>query len=117
MKQNNLGGAQFAGAILALAVMVFLITFAMNYLGKDQPNSPIKARGKNEAPPRELTFRTTTAPELGFTPGKAATRDHQPYQMVLECEGKGGGSQDFWFVNDNKEPMDIGLDHKNCSCS
>jgi hypothetical protein len=119
MKQNNLGGAQLAGAILALAAMVFLVTFAMNYLGSGGERRPTVVRS-TAGLGRKLTFRTLTAPERWILPGQGKNRNGSVlrlYDTVLECEGKKGGHQDFWFINDNEAPLNVGLADKNCSCS
>jgi hypothetical protein len=89
---------QLAGALVALAVLVFVVTFTMNYIGSSRSQ-----RDRTLPPPaRTLTF-----------PDKVAGSGVAP----LECENKAQGHSDFWFVNDNEEPVQIGLQKKNCTCA
>jgi hypothetical protein len=93
--------AQWTGAVLVLAVMVFVITFAMNYLGNTATDSGAKGVDDGEEN-LELTFDLPQYP-----PGKAP----------LEAEGQSPGWHDFWFVNWNEKPVRFGLGKKFCKCS
>jgi hypothetical protein len=86
--------AHWIGAAVVLAVMVFGITFAMNYLGGGG------LRRTDQLPPNQrlLSFEYRVA-------------------MPLEWERKVPGQYDFWFTNDEDEPITIGLDHKTCRCA
>ncbi len=90
MKQS-----QWVFAGLALAALVFLFTFIMNFVGK--PDRPRPTRLTNEAH-REVRFLWKAIP-------------------YGEAEEGSKGQQDFWFVNDNQEPVEVGLYKKGCKCT
>jgi hypothetical protein len=91
---------QWGLALLVLAVMMGLITWAMYHLGSgglqttDQPG----ARAV-----RELRFYWKQLP----------LKQHDG----IEMEEKSTGAQDYWFVNENDEPVTVGLKNKNCKCT
>lgn len=90
--------AQWIGAVLAGAAMVFVITFALNYVDIAKTRGP-------DGPGREmlqLTFPLTQAP---------------PAQMgALGTEVNKPDWYDYWFRNDNDQPVRVGLARKNCKC-
>jgi hypothetical protein len=95
MKQN-----QWVVAVIVLAAMVGLITYAMTYLGMGiGPGSNTTTIRED----RELTFLWKEAP-LGGHSG-------------IEVEEKTEGHQDYWFFNANSEPVTVGLKTKNCKCT
>jgi hypothetical protein len=94
MKQS-----QWVVAASLLAGMVFLITFAMNYLG----NKPVSQALATASSEREVRFFWKSVP--GGT------------HSGLELEEKEPGHQDFWFRNENKEPVKVGFKSKSCKCT
>jgi hypothetical protein len=100
------GAAQWIGAVVLLAVMVFGITFALNYLGR--PKTPAGGGpgpdDTNIIPARSLRFARTVFPESEKEPG-------------VEAELNASGHYDFWFANDNDEDLAVGLKSKGCRCS
>jgi hypothetical protein len=93
MKRNT-----WVGAVVILAAMVFVLTFAMNYLGPGR--TPVTAEAK--ALPR-LTFATPTFPPDNAPP--------------MECEFKQPAHYDFWFCNENDKELPFGLATKSCKCA
>jgi hypothetical protein len=97
--------SQWIGALLVLGIMVFVITFAMNFLntGKSQET----ATTKPELVPggHNLTFYTMALPP-----------DPDP-RLAIYHEDKHEGSLDFLFENTNEEDVKIGLIRKNCRCT
>src|SRR5262245_15308776 len=101
--------AQWTGAVFALAAMVFVITFAMNYLG-GRDNNSVQPTGPT-ARLNSLTFSAEEFPaQPQATPLPVATKR-------LNCEVKKPEEHDFWFVNENAEPVAVGLKSKSCRCS
>lgn len=95
MKQS-----QLTIAVLVLAVMVFVVTFAMNYLGGG--GSPSTHTTQPDEPTREVLFANKVFPV------------DAPY---FEREDKGTGHQDYWFFNTNDKPVKLGLNSQNCKCT
>jgi hypothetical protein len=93
--------AQWIGAVLAGAAMVFVITFALNYIGS--PSGPGNT-GKPKSEPLQLTFPVVQAP-----PGEPIA--------LLPTEINKPDWYDFWFRNENDQPVQVGLEGKNCKCS
>jgi hypothetical protein len=95
MKQS-----QWIIAFGLVVVMVFGVTFAVNYLGES-------GGGSNPPPPPpptlDLTFGERMVPPAGVPP--------------LEMETGANGSADFWFVNDNEKTVKLGLIKTSCTCS
>jgi hypothetical protein len=94
---------QLVAAVGALAALVFGVTFAVNYLGnsggtesKTTPDEPSKAT-------LSLNF-----PVKKYPPDE---------ESALEVEMNKAGFHDFWFQNDNDQPVKLGLIRKNCTCS
>jgi hypothetical protein len=93
--------AQRVGAILILAVMVFVLTFALDYLGG--PGKP--GRTPSADSPR-LTFHMPVFPP-----------EVEPAQP-LQAEVKKPSFHDFWFENRNENNVVlVGLLSKSCHCS
>ncbi len=92
--------AQWAGAIVVLAAMVFAITFAMNFLGGGGGEK--KAIVVKEG--RQLRFHYAMGPIKG---GYVACEPDP--KKVYHC--------DFWFDNNNLEAVKVGLDRTSCKCS
>lgn len=100
-------------AVLLFVIMVFGLTFAMNYLGgfnepktqiqnKDnstQKSSDVADDGTNQ----ELTFLQKVYPSDGIS--------------AIENEYKMGGMQDYLYAHEGLLPLKIGLDSKNCTCT
>jgi hypothetical protein len=97
---------QWVGAIIALAVMVFVITFAMNYLGGGKGGEEPK---KTTTATRQLTFFNPVLVGGGtFTvKGKDDKDIEEPFP--LEREAKKPLHHDFLFINRNPDPLPIGL--------
>lgn len=95
MKQLQLGIA-FA----VLVVMVFVITFAMNYLG-GTVQAPVEPDAVQ--PARDVVFLQKLFPPDG--------------RSALESEHLSTGFVDFPFYNPHAEAVKIGLDRKSCRCA
>jgi hypothetical protein len=93
--------SQSIAAVCILAVMVFGITFAMNYVGGggSDPSPGPTPDGEQ----RQLTFLNEIFPEPG--------------EPRLDCEDKSEGSHDYWFRNENDAPVRLGLNRKSCKCT
>jgi hypothetical protein len=96
--------AQWLLALVVLVVMVFLITFAMNYVGDSGDN---KSGGNDPKQPPSYA-------RLKFTDRKHPPEGGAPYEYQ---EFRQPGSHDFWFENDNAEPVKVGVEAKNCTCA
>ena len=95
MKQS-----QWAIAAFVLAALVFIVTFAMNFLGSGKQDTiAIDSRPGGG----ELTFFWKNAP-IGQHNG-------------IEAEEKSAGSYDFWFRNDGATPVRVGVEQKSCKCT
>jgi hypothetical protein len=95
--------SQLVGAVVALAAMVFVVTFAMNYLGQKTPTGP----GPESENVGSLDFVETSFPP------QAVQGD-----MIGVCSEVGERSgHNFWFANKQDRPVDVGLVRKNCTCS
>ena len=102
--------SQWIVAVLILGVMVFALTFSMNYLGGLNEIKPAnvdkvvaKKNSDDDGIGQELSFLNKVFPVDG--------------QSVLENEFKAGGEQDYWFTFDGNRPLKVGLDSKNCTCT
>jgi hypothetical protein len=88
---------QWTGAVIILAAMVFVLTFAMNYLGgKSKTEEPVQQA-------LQLTFRSPSMPQEMPPP---RTEEHQSAHW------------NFWFENRNDRDVKIGLLGKlpRCKC-
>jgi hypothetical protein len=94
MKQS-----QWIIAAVVLAAMVFIVTFAMNYLGF--------------TPTRKTPGSTREALEVTFFWKEAPFGGHGG----IETEEKATGHQDFWFRNDNEKPVKVELKRTSCKCT
>jgi hypothetical protein len=105
--------AHWVGALVVLAGMVFVVTFAMNYLGTGHST-------RDRPPPleRRLTFAYTAAPSAP-TPPEREDRALQPTldDMALDCEYQRPSHFDYWFANPNDEPVTVGMLRKSCRCA
>jgi hypothetical protein len=88
--------------VCLLAVLVFVVTFAMNYLGGPSRGTHQGAKTNPDAD-RAVTF---------------ITWKDAPLFDDLECEVGTSNSFDYWFVNENDQPVVIGASGVSCqSCS
>lgn len=87
-------------AVFVLALMVGGITFVSVYLGSGSRDGS-----------RQLSL--DEQPTLSF-PIKAFPQEGDP-PLVTEVQQP--GHQDFWFVNDSGQDIDVGLNEKGCTCS
>jgi hypothetical protein len=90
MKSASKRTAQWMGAVLILAVMVFGLAFAMNYLDQG-PSRPVPKK--------------SAGPRLEFTTPLVPTRDNLP----LLCEPRQQGYHDYWFRNPSDNDLTVGL--------
>lgn len=99
-------------AVLIFGIMVFALTFAMNYLGglsdpktpvQIKDNTPKNADSIDDGVNQELAFLQKVYPSDGIS--------------AIENEFKMGGMQDFLFAHEGALPLKIGLDSKNCTCT
>ena len=100
-------------AVLLFVVMVFGLTFAMNYLGGlNEVKNPVQNKDNDstkssdnadDGSNQELTFLQKTYPSDGIS--------------AIENEYKLGGLQDYLFAHEGLLPLKIGLDSKNCTCT
>jgi hypothetical protein len=91
---------QWIGAVAALVVMVFVITLAVNYLGRGETT-------KNVPPP------PPDYPALDFP-----VTDYPGDETAMEVEMRTPGFHDFWFSNEEDKPVPFGvLNRTRCTCS
>jgi hypothetical protein len=103
-QRGALKPVQWVLALGALVVMVFAVTFALNYLGTGGPS---EKDGGPAALPR-LNFPEPVFPPTQTADGRAVPELTQ--EAVLE------GHHDFWFRNDTEQPMKVGASYKGCTC-
>src|SRR5690349_6707949 len=92
---------QWTLAVIVLAVMVFVVTFAMNYLGGTNRERP------NDLPPPP-TGSSLTFVEKRFPPTEG---------FALEREIHTRSHIDFWFINPGEKPVKVGLEMQTCTCT
>lgn len=80
--------------------LVFLITFAFQYIGQEKTSKTEKSKVTQAKP---LTFPVT---KVEWDPKKPAIH-----------EVRAPGQHYFWFQNDNDAPAQLGLVGMNCKCS
>lgn len=97
MKQS-----QWLVAVFLLAGMVFVVTFAMNFLG-GTPKQVSHEDGSPGPQRRELAFAYRVFPPVGTS--------------RIEQEAKTTGHGDFWFQNPHDTPLKVGLVQGNCKCT
>src|SRR5262245_54293112 len=95
---------QLVFVILAVAAVVFGVTFVKLYLPSESTNEV----GWNLPPPptAKLRFPLTEAHWGKREPGQAP-----------EFEVKKSGSYAFWFENPNDAPVQLGVSNVTCKCS
>jgi hypothetical protein len=95
--------SQWIGALAALVAVIFLSTFAINYIGPTKSDGPTTTSGEDVA---TLEFLHTAYPNLsgGVMVGS------------LDCEHNKPGHQDYFFRNPNEEPVKFGAVSKSCKC-
>jgi hypothetical protein len=98
--------SQWISALVVLVVMVFAITFAMNYINPSKPPPTAPPGPPPDGNGKTLTFFDKT---LGEDPT-------QPRTWIYHEDGT-GGSADFLFENENAEEVIVGLIGKNCVCT
>ena len=89
--------SQWIPAVFVLAVLISVVTYAMNYLG---------GSGQRVVDPTILTARELVFLEKYFTPPES----------LLECEEQTRGHVDFWFYNPHAATVQLGLDRTSCRC-
>jgi hypothetical protein len=95
--------SQLVGAVVALAAMVFVVTFAMNYLGRKTPTGPR---------PDAEEFGSVDFLETSFPPPPGKD------EVTGVCSELGEPSgHNFWFANKQDRPVKVGLFKMNCTCS
>lgn len=87
-------------AVLVLALMVGGIAFVVVFRGGGGPDG--SERQTTEALPT-LTFPIKVFPQEGEPPLVTEVQQH--------------GHQDFWFVNESGQNLEVGLNSKGCTCS
>jgi hypothetical protein len=102
---------QWIVALVVLVGMVFLITFAMNFLGTSKPNDEPQGSGGDGQ--TVLQFLTTTYP---------AQEKNMPIVKFVDMEmkadgGRNPGYRDYLFVNPTNEEVTVGRTGKVCTCS
>jgi hypothetical protein len=95
--------AQMVALLVAVVLIVFVATFARQYLGQKQA-PPVVQPTKDVA--AALHFPRTVWPDLG--PDEA---------LPPEMERNASGHHDFWFENTLDRPVQLHLSRKNCTCS
>jgi hypothetical protein len=105
------------GMAAVAAAAVFLITFAMTYLGGTQ--GPADKKADTSTPDARLTFAETSYPVL---PGpEEAKPPEELTPAVGEVSPPDGPKHeyhhDFWFKNGSGQALAVGLQSKNCQCT
>jgi hypothetical protein len=98
--------SQWIGAFVVLILIVFVVTFAMNYINPSKPPSTAPAGGPGAESGKMLTIPVQTLPE---SPSLERT-------WIYHENGKGGWV-DFPFENPYDEEVKVGLYSKNCICT
>lgn len=99
--------SQWIAALAALAGVVFIVTFAINYIGiAPQQAIPVKEQSDEPDPPT-LTFVRKQYPYMD---------ENQQLVGRLELEHLKPSYHDFWFKNENDEKIRIGGLRKSCKC-
>jgi hypothetical protein len=91
-------------AVVALAVVVFVVVFAGQFLSVNTA-PPTNSHGNAVSNPEqnlEITFVSKSAPPTGT-----------PY----EIEHHGHGEAQFFFVNENESKVSVGLERSSCKCT
>jgi hypothetical protein len=86
----------------SLAVIVFVVTFAMNYLGGRQTNEVGPSAGTSVIDVTLLTAQEAPVPWLAY---------------AQEGEEKEPNHRDYWLANLNSQGIKIGLTRRGCQCS
>jgi hypothetical protein len=103
--------AQWIAAVVALAAVVFVVTFAMQYLGSGRRASSGKGGGPVQQG-RTLTFPLgTQMPSKDEIQQAESAQGSMPF---VEAEAKKLGHWDFWFHNGNDEELKVGLNRVGC---
>ncbi|MFO0879931.1 MAG: hypothetical protein U0840_21505 [Gemmataceae bacterium] len=92
---------QLTIAVVLLAAMVFVASFAMHYLGGTAPAPRVEPDQTGSR--RELIFANRVLPEEDFA--------------TIEKELRSEGEQDFWFYNPYDKSLKVGLINANCKCT
>lgn len=96
--------SQWIAALAALVLVVFLSTFAINYIGSSQSNDTTT---EGDPEPASLTFPVKSYPYISVA---------NTIVGRLEMEYHKHGHQDYWFINENDEPVKLGAISKSCKC-
>jgi hypothetical protein len=99
--------AKWVVAAVVLAVMVFGITFALNFMGSSGKEGQVDTTKTDTGERLQLTFPKTQIPEV------------KPNEIVkpLDAELHKPGWCDFWFENTNPKPVVVGLLKTSCTCT
>jgi hypothetical protein len=92
--------AHWFGLLCSAAVLVFVATFAANYLGGRGGTTKIA----KAAPQAKLTFADPAT-------------DFPPAPPPAELEIGLPHSHDFWFKSENTQDLPVGVFHKTCQCT
>jgi hypothetical protein len=108
--------SQWVGALAVLVVMVFFITFAMNFL------RPTEVRPTGPGPGPVVTYRPPTffvksLPANPLTLQPVDPTDRQMAAYAIYHEERKVGHLDFLMENPYDEDIKIGLINKNCRCA
>src|SRR5262245_23583692 len=101
--------SQLVLACAALMVMVFTITFAMNFLG----STGVTSSKSDVDPPAPKPDERRDYPQVVFE----TTEYPAPKNLAKEWEIKHPGSADFWFKNPNASEVRMALESKSCKCT
>jgi len=93
---------QWTLALVLMVLMVFGVTFVVQYLGNTDSKPGDPPRDPRD-PLLELTFLQKVFPPDG--------------QSRIEQEQGTDVYHDFWFVNENKRPVGLWLKKESCKCS
>jgi hypothetical protein len=106
--KGGLRPRHWIAALVALAVLVFVVTLVMNFAPDSSPPRDPGGKDGGPGPGGVLTFAYTRYPPE-VEPGVAAPPLDEEY-------GRDGG-HDFWFRNDNDRPIPVMLIGTNCTCA
>jgi hypothetical protein len=96
---------KWIAAVVVLSLLVFAITFILNYAGSGKSGGTSFVKDDKEPTGQlKLAFRSQRYPDDPKTP-------------PVDAELHKVGWRDFWFKNENAKAVKIGLTEVNCKCS